>query len=266
MNRNSTDETRINDVRQLKEDMKKSGYNTKQLSIAETKAKHKFENNTPVQQTNTNTPLILTTLYFKNSYKLRKLLHNLSEDLKIVTGDENIKPILANKRGRNLGDQVTRNKDFIDVAFTTRTRPYNQKWKTRGCKTCSLLSDTFIPVKTNSYTHVVPENLTCKSKNVIYFAQCKLCRNSQGSYTGQTQQPLHKRINNHRWDFINQPSKSALAYHSTEQHGGTLNLNDFMFSILHQSQPTNLNRLENLYMEKFRCRTLGLNRCNIVAS
>ena len=266
MNRNSTDESRNHDITRLKEDLGKSGYTKNQLSIAETKAKHKFENSNTDQHIDTDKPIILSTLYFKNTDKLRDLLHNLSDDIIIVTGDDNVKPILANKRGNNVGDKITRNKDLCSSsAITPRTRPQNQKCNARNCKSCQLISDTFAPVITSSYSHAVPETLNCKSRNVIYIAQCRLCTNSQGSNTGQTQQPLHKRINNHRSDFYNQPHKSALAYHSTQQHGGTLQLENYRFAILQQTRPTNLNRLENLYMAKFRCRTLGLNRSNILA-
>ena len=88
--------------------------------------------------------------------------------------------------------------------------------------------------------------------------------NVEGSYVGQTQQPFHKRVNNHRHMFHKAPDKSPLAYHSLKAHDGTLNFDDFTFYILHQSKGTNLNRLESMYINKFRCRTLGLNSSNIV--
>ena len=46
----------------------------------------------------------------------------------------------------------------------------------------------------------------CKSSNVIYLAQCTICDPVQDNgdincYAGQTIQPLHKRINDHRSCF-----------------------------------------------------------------
>ena len=135
----------------------------------------------------------------------------------------------------------------------------NQKCNTPGCKTCCLMKDTMTPAKTATYSHKLPSGLNCKSNNAIYFAQCSQCMNVEGSYMGQTQQPFHKRVNNHQHMFHKAPDKSLLAYHSLKAHDGTLNFDDITFYILHQSKGTNLNRLESMYIHKFKCRTLGLN-------
>ena len=249
----------------MKEDLKKCGYTDSQLDVATTRAVEKLSNDSKRSDEDYE-PIILATLYFKNSYKLRKLLHELTDDIKLVTGCNITKPILAHKRGKNIKDNITRNKDFARPAVVNSSQHDSQRCTTRGCKTCELLDEALSPAQTNSHCHKLPHNLTCKSKNVIYFAQCKLCKNVQGSYVGQTQQPFHKKVNNHRYIYHNSPEKSPLAYHSTHKHMGTLNFNEFRFYILQQSAPTNLDRLENMYIQKFRCRTLGLNRCNILAT
>ena len=193
--------------------------------------------------------------------------------MKIVTGDNKLQPILANKRGTNIGDKIIKNKELcndtrltdLQILFSTETRQQNQRCNARGCKSCRLFVDNPTSVEAGGYSHIIPSTVTCKSRNVIYLAQCQKCKSSQGSYVGQTQQPLHIRMNNHRSTFYNHPENSALAYHSTKKHEGRLTLEDFTLSILCQTNPCDLNKLENFYIMKFRCRTLGLNRCDIVA-
>ena len=135
------------------------------------------------------------------------------------------------------------------------------------------MKDTMTPAKTTNYSHKLPSGLNCKSNNVIHFAQRSQCMNVEGSYVGQTQQPFHKRVNNHRHMFHKAPDKSPLAYHSLKAHNGTLNYEDFTFYILHQSKGINLNRLKTrehvhctMCKDKSRCRTLGLNSSNILAT
>ena len=48
-------------------------------------------------------------------------------------------------------------------------------------------------------------NGNCKSKNVIYLAQCNLCVDN--CYVGRTVQPLNKRVNGHHHAFVNVVNK-----------------------------------------------------------
>ena len=261
LHRNSTEDCRNSALHTIRQDLTNSGYTTQQLSVAETKAREKFNQEHSAQQ-QACSPIILSTLFFKDAHKLRSLLHNLTEDMKLATGDINLKPLLAIKKGPNIGEQVSKHRNS--------SQPHNQDLSTQKClsarcKSCILFTDNISEVEAGGFSHTGPGNVNCKSRNTIYLAQCSICRNSQGSYTGQSQQPLHKRINGHRHDFYKQPHLSALAYHSAQQHGALLHLEDFTLTILAQTSPTNLDRLENYYMNKFRCRTLGLNRSNILS-
>jgi hypothetical protein len=92
----------------------------------------------------------------------------------------------------------------------------------RGCKTCPILStdNSFTSILTNkSYsTHGFGE-FNCKTENVIYGIECSMC---VLIYVGETQNPLHLRINNHRsginnnsdqliYKHFNQPDHSVLS-------------------------------------------------------
>ena len=122
----------------------------------------------------------------------------------------------------------------------------------------------------NSKPISVRKNLNCKSKNVIYVAQCTLCNNNvinEGNYVGQTSQAFHKRANGHRACFnINDDDiceKSALALHSKNEHESDFNMNNFKFVLYDQSSPRNLNRYESRLIGELRTNLNGLNRMNI---
>ena len=267
MNRNLVLDLRANDIEKLKTDLQRSGYKASQLETATSNAENRFnEDKHQRGDTDQRDPIILSTLYFKNSNELRNLLHQLTDDIRIVTGNSEINPILENIRGKNLKELVSGKNKFQNPPNANAPLSLNQKCNTPGCKTCCLMKDAMTPAKTANYSHKLPSGLNCKSNNIIYFAQCSQCMNVEGSYVGQTQQPFHKRVNNHRHMFHKAPDKSPLAYHSLKAHSGTLNFDDFTFYILHQSKGTNLNRLESMYIDKFRCRTLGLNSSSILAT
>ena len=112
--------------------------------------------------------------------------------------------------------------------------------------------------------------MNCKSQNVIYVAQCKLCVTSnelETSYGGQTCQPLHKRVNGHRACFkssdIKEIEKSALSKHSFEKHPDAFDLDNFKFLVHKQVQSINLNRQEAITIGSLRMGVLGLNRMKI---
>ena len=80
----------------------------------------------------------------------------------------------------------------------------SQKYGARGCLTCPLVGKKGDTITVNGKSVSVKKDLDCKSRNVIYLAQCKLCNasTSENTYTGQTSQPFHKRVNGHRACFV----------------------------------------------------------------
>ena len=156
-------------------------YTPKQCQLAEHKANLKLNSNT-AQQTNKG-PAI----------RLRSLLHNITEDLRTVTGENQLRPILANKRGPNIGDKITKNKELcsedrlsdLQILFSSEMQQHqNQKCNTKRCKSCCLFVESSTFVEAGGFSHVLPRNLTCKSRNIVYIFQCKLCHNSRGQTHG----------------------------------------------------------------------------------
>ena len=110
--------------------------------------------------------------------------------------------------------------------------------------------------------------LNCKTKNVVYLAQCSLCGiGLDNSYNGQTQQQMHKRINGHRSCFVkdNEESveKSALALHARDEHPDNFDLDIFKFMILDSVNPCELNRRESRAIGGLRTNVMGLNRMKV---
>lgn len=85
MNINSLEVTRHQDVTRLISDLRGSGYTDSQLTAATMKAQQRFDNADPRTTVEICEPILLTSMYFKESYKLKHLLHQLSEDIKIIT-------------------------------------------------------------------------------------------------------------------------------------------------------------------------------------
>ena len=65
-----------------------------------------------------------------------------------------------------------------------------------GCKTCNMINQK--PSLTIRNKVVKLMKGSCKSSNICYLAQCKLCKKP---YTGRTVVPLNSRINGHRYLF-----------------------------------------------------------------
>ena len=73
------------------------------------------------------------------------------------------------------------------------------------CQCCKVTPTAPISKVTVNGQLVNLPNGNCKSKNVIYLAQCNLCVDN--CYVGRTVQPLNKRVNGHRQGFANVVNK-----------------------------------------------------------
>ena len=115
----------------------------------------------------------------------------------------------------------------------------------------------------------------CKSKNIIYLAQCNLCIDNH--YVGRTVQPLNKRVNGHRQGFTNIVNKGmnyvnsldsedtySLGIHLFSEHGITNDFNThYTFHVLEHVSPLRMEVSEHMWIHKLN--TLyphGINRNN----
>ena len=143
------------------------------------------------------------------------------------------------------------------------------------CQCCKVISPVPISNVTVNGQKVVLPNGNCKSKNIIYLAQCNLCSNK--CYVGRTVQTLNKRVNGHRQslstvvkkglNYVNSPDTEdtfCLGIHLFNEHGITSNFNDyFTFHVLEHVSPLQMEKCEHLWIHKLN--TLfpyGMNRSN----
>lgn len=134
--------------------------------------------------------------------------------------------------------------------------------------TCKLLVESSSGyMSVNGQACKLNMTLSCRDNNIIYVAQCKFCLS--GFYFGQTWLSLSNRMNNHRAGFKKgQHSKSALALHIFESHNDKLDdkLDNFNIGIILKCNRDSLNMHEDIYIEKFKARIIGLNRCKVSAN
>ena len=178
------------------------------------------------------------------------------------------------RRARNLKDILYRRKA---LALGGQTPDSTLSCNAARCQTCRLVSNN--EKLYHNGTHYKTLGGTCKSWNVVYCFQCKICNIM---YVGKTTDPLHVRANGHRSKFYEvlknsssfQPGnivtladyddEQILGAHIVHDHRVTerndFNCNYRLF-VLCQPQPNNLRISEQFWINKLKTyRPYGLNQ------
>ena len=186
--------------------------------------------------------------------EFKKIISDSSPALQQIIGETKI--VMALKKNPSIGNKLVQNKQLS----TVHTILPNQKCNATNCQQCPLVN-TSNKVTVNDKHIPLGKTLNCKSRNVIYLWQCKLCRKDD-SYFGRTIQKAHKRTNTHRGCF-NDPSKwedSALSLHARNVHGENFDLKNFEISLIKKCSPQRIRREEFKYIDKFKTQIFGINR------
>jgi hypothetical protein len=106
----------------------------------------------------------------------------------------NTKFLLAYKNHKNLSKYLINS--VIKIADDTETQKYFcKKCNNKKCKACNHIIEGFtFSCYNTKKTFNLKQNITCKSKNLIYLVTCRKCLKQ---YVGQTSRTLAERINNH---------------------------------------------------------------------
>ena len=123
------------------------------------------------------------------------------------------KPIVAYKRGRNLGDRLIRSKLYNIAEYDMRTRPgfVRCNYDTVGCLMCTYSRNTSEHVcKTTQKKYPIKSKIKCSDSYVIYSIQCKRCPKE---YIGQTTQAVSRRFLSHYNDIVNKRTNKVVAEH-----------------------------------------------------
>lgn len=156
----------------------------------------RYHNNNTQHRNYTNQPKLITS-YFEGSHKLKKLIR---DTLPILTQNDETKnllpknPPICYRQNKNIKTLLTKTKP--PPPLTNITPSGTLPCRRPRCKTCAIIN-TNILINTHHTTkalHTQP-NTSCKTSNCIYLLECQHC---PAFYVGETKNPLHIRINNHR--------------------------------------------------------------------
>ena len=262
----STAEEQNKCVEQLKTDLMASGYTQQKLNILEKKSWEIIKSER--RKSENNSPLVFSVDYFQEVGELRKLLHDLSEDISFVVGDVSTRVIVACRKRTSIGNSLSANRLICKKDRIAPEPSHSQACGIKRCLTCDLMFEHGETIKINNMDIKLNHNVNCKSSNIIYMLQCTKCPpDSNNSYIGQTRQECHNRMNGHRSSFS--PSQdifenSAVAEHAYTAHDPPLDLADYKCGILERcASPTNLDRSEHRQISKYRTISRGINRCKV---
>ena len=214
--------------------------------------------------------LVFSVSYLEEIEKLRTFVRGLEGDIKAITGIDRV--IMAIRKLPAIGNLVVRNRKLSESSVESGVEDdteFSQKCDGPGCMTCPLLSTTRT-LSINGKNIKLDPNLNCKSSNVIYLAQCRICSAGEGtrkedSYIGQTLQPVHRRMNGHRNKFnVEDHRKSALSSHCFDKHPDSFSLNNFILGVVKRVKAADLDRAENRLIDVYRTKLFGLNRISVV--
>ena len=186
-------------INQLKHHLARRGYSEPLLDSEVNRAIDTPGNGGLSRSNNRNSnrvPLVVT--YHPNLPKLQRTIrryHHILQDSERLREAIPSLPIIAFRRPRNLRDLLVR----AIVSPKNSDVPGNFRCEARRCKTCPILvtTDTFTSSVTGERFNL-KLRASCKTSNIIYLIQCRRCGLQ---YVGETGQPLHYRMNGHRFDI-----------------------------------------------------------------
>ena len=203
---------------------------------------------------NTGEELVFPVHHFEELKDFKAVVQSLNKEIKELIGDTRV--MFAIKKHSSIGSMMVQNKQL-----STKHNPLSndQKCNAPGCRQCPLVNKDHRLI-INGIPLVIPRSLNCKSKNVIYLWNCKLCE--EENYFGRTIQACHHRTSGHRSCFnsVDKWDKSALSMHANDCHLDNLSLETFKISVVKKVSPQRLRREEFKYIDRFRTLSHGLNK------
>ena len=284
IDRNSSDDTCVTDLQDLKNALLKCGHSEEKLEQTEPLAVQRaIENKSNIAKglqglrKKDGQVVVFTTKFFKEVHQLKTLVRNMEEDIQQLCGETRI--IFALQKHPSIANSVVKNRKLSEGTQTTSDNGNRttQSCLASGCKLCPLLFKLDDTITINGERLVLDSKLSCKDKGVIYVAQCQTCdlyKQNNGlifyedSYFGQTATGTNTRFNGHRNKFVIDDNKvfekSALSQHCHDCHDDVMTLSIFKVGIVKKCKPENLDREESRFIAKFRTDIWGLNRINVV--
>lgn len=200
------------------------------------------------------------------SRKIKSIMKDNQDDINRLLGGP-VRLIVAERKNNSTASLVFAKSSFSKCIADEGS---DQKCGGRGCMTCKVIN---LPKKVTLWKDDPQREVTvkmdfrcnCVTENCIYLYVCKLCKDNNGFYVGQTTNTCRVRANGHRSNFnFKDYSKSALSHHIYEEHPDHLmeKLNCYKLGIVRTSNPTELDRVEDYYVELTNA-DLSLNRYKV---
>ena len=215
------------------------------------KALHKVMNrNTNNSEQDT---LVFPVHYFEGVEDLKSVVHSMKDEISELIGDTRV--MFAMRKRTSIGNTLVCNKKLN----LHQTATEGQKCNGRGCRQCPLVNESR-SLTVNGNTVKIPQNLNCKTRNIIYMWMCKLCGERE-VYFGRSVQECHDRTCGHRSCFAEDKwDKSALSMHAKDVHQTRFSLDIFSVAVVKKVSPQHLRREEFKFIDKYRTSSRGLNR------
>ena len=118
------------------------------------------------------------------------------------------------------------------------------------CLTCShIQTGTNFRSMTTKQTSIVRATATCKSRNVIYLIECRKCRKQ---YAGETQNPLHIRLNGHRNNITYRQTEKPVTGHFNSPGHSLDDLRIAFLEVMRSFDESLRRRLEGYWIKQLR--------------
>ena len=169
----------------------------------------------PPREKNSRIPLVLT--YNPLNPNLMKMIKKNWHILHHSPSCKELFPMLANRRNRNLRDNLVRANLLKPIQTEKDRKLRRNKCVTPNCKWCQEVKvTTSITCTTTGRTYRGPENINCRVNNVVYILTCNQC---EKQYIGETGRPFIERWKEHLYDIkVKRPYPVAKHFNENDDH------------------------------------------------
>ena len=198
---------------------------------------------------------------------IKKVLKQCSPDIdKLLGGKTRI--IIAERKNSSIGSAIFAKSSFSKVDV----QPKETQECGANCMTCKVMDlNKSVTLWKKNPVHKKTVKLDfrwdCKTECVTYLYVCKLCKENDSFYVGQTANSCQTRSSGHRGNFNPKTyTKSALSLHIYKDHPQHTDdkLNNFSLGIIKSTSAADLDRTEDYYVEHLHA-NLSLNRYKVTS-
>ena len=164
------EQSEMEEMEKMKDDFVRSGYKREELDEIERKARELSQRNRDREESDV---LTFPLFFFDKINSSKTILKDSEADLRTIIGDTKI--IMAVKKNPAVGNAVIKNKGLS----SNEEDLDSQKCGAPNCLQCPLVN-TDNTTTVNNFRVRSSEKRSCKSRNIIYSWQCKICLEENG--------------------------------------------------------------------------------------